>query len=401
MRIAVAMNRVILIAWAFVLSSAASVSASAQIHSSHRLLAIPVNVNNIPATFLIDTGAERSIIDSAFARRLGLRPSRVISLQRNFSSEESIIVTAEQVRIGPKAWSDVPLVTLDLSTLSRLGLASISGVLGTDLLSSMAMRLSFATRTARVIANVEGAGTRVPLRKVQDRYFVPVMIGSSTFEMLLDSGTDMTALSSWAWRTLPSSVKTQDLVEGIQSTDGPPRSLLACAPSLRLGRTDVGETVLHDQPIRVIMPSQAGSFADPSFAGSLGADVLERFEVTLDLQHASMYLKPNRRFQPDPYEFVTVGIQFFKSDPKAFSVVAVWKHSPAEEVGVVVGDRIVSVNGHSSTDLELEMFANQLHSAAGTPVVLEIDRPEGIVTLRAKTRHLVCESPAASVRDAQ
>jgi hypothetical protein len=204
MRIAVAMNRVILIAWAFVLSSAASVSASAQIHSSHRLLAIPVNVNNIPATFLIDTGAERSIIDSAFARRLGLRPSRVISLQRNFSSEESIIVTAEQVRIGPKAWSDVPLVTLDLSTLSRLGLASISGVLGTDLLSSMAMRLSFATRTARVIANVEGAGTRVPLRKVQDRYFVPVMIGSSTFEMLLDSGTDMTALSSWAWRTLPS-----------------------------------------------------------------------------------------------------------------------------------------------------------------------------------------------------
>jgi hypothetical protein len=292
-------------------------------------------------------------------------------------------------------------VTLDLSTLSRLGLASISGVLGTDLLSSMAMRLSFATRTARVIANVEGAGTRVPLRKVQDRYFVPVMIGSSTFEMLLDSGTDMTALSSWAWRTLPSSVKTQDLVEGIQSTDGPPRSLLACAPSLRLGRTDVGETVLHDQPIRVIMPSQAGSFADPSFAGSLGADVLERFEVTLDLQHASMYLKPNRRFQPDPYEFVTVGIQFFKSDPKAFSVVAVWKHSPAEEVGVVVGDRIVSVNGHSSTDLELEMFANQLHSAAGTPVVLEIDRPEGIVTLRAKTRHLVCESPAASVRDAQ
>jgi hypothetical protein len=27
----------------------------------------------VPATFLIDTGAERSIIDSAFARRLGVR----------------------------------------------------------------------------------------------------------------------------------------------------------------------------------------------------------------------------------------------------------------------------------------------------------------------------------------
>ena len=73
MRIAVAMNRVILVACALVLSSAACVSAFAQIHSSHRLLAIPVDVDNVPATFLIDTGAERSIIDSAFARRLGVR----------------------------------------------------------------------------------------------------------------------------------------------------------------------------------------------------------------------------------------------------------------------------------------------------------------------------------------
>jgi C-terminal processing protease CtpA/Prc len=51
------------------------------------------------------------------------------------------------------------------------------------------------------------------------------------------------------------------------------------------------------------------------------------------------------------YEFVTVGIQFFKSDSEAFSVAAVWKDSPAEAAGVLVGDHILSVNGHASRDL--------------------------------------------------
>jgi membrane-associated protease RseP (regulator of RpoE activity) len=210
--------------------------------------------------------------------------------------------------------------------------------------------------------------------------------------MLLDSGTNMTALSNSAWQTLPSSWRPNSWVEGLQSSGSPPGSLLACVPALRLGDMALGGMVLHDQPIRVIMPAQSGSFADPSFAGILGGDILERFDVTLDLQHASMYLKPAVGFRPDPYEFVTIGIQFLKASAEAFSVVAVWKHSPAEAAGVVVGDRIVSVNGHSSAGLDPETFANQLHGAAGTPVVIEVERATGRLTLHMKTRQLVCES---------
>jgi C-terminal processing protease CtpA/Prc len=149
--------------------------------------------------------------------------------------------------------------------------------------------------------------------------------------------------------------------------------------------------VLRDHPLRVIMPAHAGIFADPAFAGTLGGDILERFEVTLDLQHDSMYLKPDRTFQPDAYEFVTVGIQFFKSSANAFSVEAVWKHSPAEEAGVFVGDRIVAVNGHSAADLDLQAFANQLHGPAGTPIVLAIERAAGKIVLNLTTRQLVCQ----------
>jgi C-terminal processing protease CtpA/Prc len=165
-------------------------------------------------------------------------------------------------------------------------------------------------------------------------------------------------------------------------------------PALQLGSIEVKETVLRDYPLRVIMPSHAGIFADPAFAGILGGDILERFEVTLELQHDSMYLKSDRTFQPDAYEFVTIGIQFFKSSANAFSVEAVWKHSPAEEAGVVVGDRIVAVNGHSAADLDLQAFVDQLHGPAGTPIMIEIERAAGKIVLNLKTRQLVCQPGA-------
>ena len=53
---------------------------------------------------------------------------------------------------------------------------------------------------------------------------------------------------------------------------------------LQLGDKGLGDVVLRDYPLRVIMASQSGSFSDTAFAGLLGADILERFEVTLDLE---------------------------------------------------------------------------------------------------------------------
>lgn len=388
------MNRRVSVASALLLPLLGCVAAHSQSHLARRLLTIPVEINGVAGSFLIDTGADGMIIDSAFARRLGLEPSGVVSLERNYSTEQAGTVVGSQVRIGPKLWSGVPFAVLDLSTLSRMLEVPIVGVLGTDLLGAMTVRLSYSSATARVITDI-GNSSPVALRKVRNRYFVPARIGPSTFDMLLDSGTNMTAISNSAWRTLPSSWKPNGLVEGIQSSGSPPGSLIACIPALFWGDRAPHERVLRDFPLRVIMPSRSGSFADATFAGILGGDILERFEVTLDLQHATMYLKPDPEYRPQPYEFVTVGIQFFKADDGAFSVAAVWKHSPAEGAGVVVGDRILSVNGHASADLGLEAFANQLHGAAGTPIVIEVERAAGNFILHMKTRQLVCESGIA------
>ncbi len=389
------MNRAVGVASGFILLLFAGLAARGQTNVARRLLTIPVEINSIRGTFLIDTGSEATIIDSVFAERLGLKPSGDVSLQRNYSKEHGITVAADAVRIGPKVWSDVELVVQDLRLLSQIQGAPVSGVLGTNLIASMILKLSYSSGTAEVISDIADYASVVALRKLGNLYLVPVKIGPSTFDMVLDSGTNITALSDSAWRTLPSSWKPNDLVEGILSSGSSTGALIACIPTLHLGDEAPNEVVLRDYPLRVIMPSKSGMFANATFSGILGGDVLERFEVRLDLRHSAIYLRPDIRFRPDPYEFVTVGIQFLKADAGAFSIAAVWKHSPAEAAGVLVGDRVLSVNGRSSADLSLDTFASQLHGPAGTPVVMEVERAARKLILHMQTRQLVCEATGA------
>ena len=374
----------------FVLLLLLFVAIEARGQSHHGPLAIPVEIDGVSVRFLIDTGSTGTVVDSALARHLGLRLTEAVPLQSPYSMAEGHSVTAREIRIGRQRWYDIPLVCQDLGQLSLVEGTPISGVLGTDLLATIKVRLSYSSGRAQVVTTIPEHSSMLTLRRVQGQYFVPVTIGPLTLEMLLDTGTNMTALSSTVWEALPSWWKPARVLEGIKSSANPTGSIVACVPTFRLGEIAVNQIELRDHPVRIIKPSSSGIFATPAFAGLLGGDALEGFEATLDLQHASIYLTPDEAFRPDPYEFVTVGIQFFKSDPQAFSVAAVWKNSPAEAAGVLVGDRILSVNGHASRDLDVQTFADQLHGPVGTPIVIEIKRAARRMVLRMKTRDLVC-----------
>ncbi len=250
--------------------------AHGQSHLWHRVVTMPIEVNGILANFLVDTGSDCTVIDSTFADRLGLKPSGTVSLERNYSTEERATVSAEHIRIGPRTWTHVSLVLLDLDMLSRAQIVTISGVLGTDLLADMRIKLSYASGTAGVAVDSKNSGVLVALSKRQKRYFVPVRIGPSRFDLLLDSGTNMTTISESAWRSLPPSWRPKDIVEGVLSSGSPP-GFIACLPELNFGGRDRSELVLRKYPFRVIMPSQSGGFSGTAFAGILGGDILQRF----------------------------------------------------------------------------------------------------------------------------
>jgi len=147
---------------------------------------------------------------------------------------------------------------------------------------------------------------------------------------------------------------------------------------------------MKNQTVRVQRPVNTGAFAQAGFSGILGSDLLRQFEVTFDLGHSLLFLKRDPAFHSDPYKYITIGIQFAKDASGDFTVMAVWKDSPAAQQGILPGDRILSINGETVAGMTLEQFSAKLHGKEGTPLRLKIDRESRSLEFSVKTRKLLC-----------
>jgi len=352
-----------------------------------KLLTIKVTVNDRSGAFLVDTGADWSFIDSGFARELGLRGHGTADVRRNYTSESWSVVSAGQLELWGRQFRNVPLIEADLNAMSRAMGETIRGVLGTDLLRSFHVRLMYSSSSIAEAPGLQDAGGLIRLKKTDGGYFIPVRIGTHEFDLLVDTGANSTVVADWVWSSLPESRAQAAVIRGVLAADNPHETAYGCASAIELGGL-----MLQNQPLRVTSRTSQGNFSHQAFAGILGADVLQRFVVTFDLEDSAIYLKPDANYRPDPYAFSSIGIQFARTPEGAFSVASTWSPSPAAESGIQTGDLIVLVNGRDTRELSLEGFAEQLHKPAGTKVTLGVQRAHETVMVHTTVRHLICGS---------
>jgi hypothetical protein len=70
------------------------------------------------------------------------------------------------------------------------------------------------------------------------------------------------------------------------------------------------------------------------------SEVLREFEITFDLKPDRIFLKKDSHHRLDPFRYTTIGIQFAQNNQGEYSVMSVWKNSPADEAGIKIGDQI-------------------------------------------------------------
>jgi membrane-associated protease RseP (regulator of RpoE activity) len=150
-------------------------------------------------------------------------------------------------------------------------------------------------------------------------------------------------------------------------------------------------------------PVDSGAFSAEGFGGTLGSEFLRQFEVTFDLKHDKIFLKKDPRLKADRYRYVTIGVQFARNDQGTYSVMSVWKNSPADQAGIRLGDRMRAVNGESTSSMTAEQVSAELHGEEGTHVNLIIERDTGISAVTLPLRQLLCglHSSRGSLRASQ
>jgi hypothetical protein len=351
---------------------------------------VPVRVNGRSLLFLFDTGSERSAIDARLAELLGLKGIGDVRILRNYRVQETSAAAARTLAIGKHVFEHTLLTVVNMEAAARALGVNVDGILGNDILGELSFRLNYSKQEL-VFGPPSRLGSRaatIDLRRSGDQFFIPVQAMSLSAELLLDTGTNSTNLSWETWQQLSERWTPPSIVDGVVRAGVPtPPAFLVCLPNL-----SVGNVTIADPVVRIQRPVEAGAFSTEQFAGILGSEVLREFEITFDLKHNRIFLKKDPDFRPDPLRYTTIGIQFARNSQGKYSVMSVWKKSPADEAGVAIGDQINTINGEAAASLSTEQISGRLHGEEGTRVNLTIERNGKSSVLTLRTRQMLCRS---------
>lgn len=124
--------------------------------------------------------------------------------------------------------------------------------------------------------------------------------------------------------------------------------------------------------------------------GTIGGDLLGRFNVTIDYSRQMVYLKRNANYKL-PFEYNMSGFDIIGTGDffEKIEVVNVIEKSPAYNSGLRLGDIIIQINGLSGKKLTVNDLNNILRSRPGKTIRLIIIRDTKKQRLKFQLKRLI------------
>ncbi|MGE5390258.1 MAG: S41 family peptidase [Deltaproteobacteria bacterium] len=151
--------------------------------------------------------------------------------------------------------------------------------------------------------------------------------------------------------------------------------------------------------------SEVASLLKDNYVDPVSDKVLKAPSVTLMLKalgdpYARYYTKEEFQQEMDQLNgtFTGVGV-YFNPGKEGAEIMALVPGSPAEAVGLKVGDLIIKAGGHSLGGLTMEQVAGYIKGPAGTAVVLTIKRDGHLIDCKVNRQQIDLPSVDSSVID--
>ncbi|MFD2516601.1 aspartyl protease family protein [Salinimicrobium flavum] len=384
------------------------------------LIIIPVELNGVELSFLLDTGVNTTVLlNLEEADSLQLRDATKIEL-RGLGGEEIIEAYKSEhnrMKIGRAICNELTLFLIydeDVNFSPRLGIP-VHGIIGTDFFKDFIVEINYARKFLRIHdperfrKNLKRY-TGVPLQFFQNKPYVrsKTIIEGEEIEtvLLIDNGLGD---ALWLFNEnseikIPEKSFEDFLGLGLLGDVTGKRSRIT---SFELGGHKL-------EQVTAAFPDSASVQGLRSFEernGSLGGEILRRFNLVFDYSAAKMYLRKNRNFGDDfnydmsgitlehsgfvvvetfvkvlePVSAFDKGEEVITHRPQlkktfalqpAFTIVSIRKNSPAERAGLEVGDKILSVNAKPVYKYHLEDLNALFSSAEGKRIKIKVKREE-------------------------
>ncbi len=334
-----------------------------EIVGSYVIIKAKIN-NSSTLNLILDSGVRSTLITELTAEdSISLNYSENIFLKGLGSGTQLRALTSKNntLKFGKLKLDRQTIYVLeeDIFNLSKHTGTKINGLMGSDFFQGYTVKIDYDNKR---ITFYESASftppkkyTPLPVQIEGQKMFIriPIVDTSSTskeVKMLVDTGAE---LAAWfrAYGEDPVKIPQRSIRGFIgQGLNGEIKGYLG-----RMPRIQIGKSVLHFPVVTFPDSSSiAEVFTESQRDGTIGSQILCRFNLIFDESNNLIYFKPNSNFRNNS-SYNIAGIELIQQDPilRLSEVLYVWEGSPAEKAGVQKGDRILEINGKKGFDVNI------------------------------------------------
>lgn len=318
------------------------------------LAQVQINGRDETHSFLVDTGAARTVVDSGF-----------------FPVPTHINASLDELRWGRFQLRDEPVQVADLRGLSHALGRPIDGILGYATFRGWTLTIDGPTRSLLISHGglPEPDGIEVFASAGDDGPYLPVEVGDHTEDVLLDTGAN-------------GGLELASFDEQLFSEG--PRAISATRTLRQVALREVGR-LAYDLTLGVDVlerPLIGRARGTPI----VGMAILRWFELSIDPAAGRLAL---RRANPAPIRTPSsrgFGLGF-RTRPEGLEVIHVLEGGPGAKAGVLVGDLIETIGGRPAGERSCDGLLRP--GEASAPVPLRVRRGDEVLELGVPVEVLV------------
>ena len=354
----------------------------------NNLVVVPVVLNGaLPLKFILDTGVRTSILtQKTFSDILNLQYTRKYSISgpggdKLVDAYVTNNVSIDLPGVSGKGHAMLVLAEDYLELRNYLG-TDVHGILGYELFSRFIVEIDYQKKLLTLM-------TPERFRKRAKFQTIPMAIQDTKpyiiVPLVLQDGTSIDA------KLLVDSGASHGLM--LETSSDPRIKVPELRVSSLLGRGLGGEIFGKVGRIKTLkmgtntLQNVIANFPDPNSYidslktgnifrnGAIGGEVLSRFTVVFNFPKERIFIRKNASFKNDFYYNLSgITIKAKGSALNIFEVTEVREKSASQLGGIQPGDEILSVNGISAKNLDLNSVNGFFNSKPGRKIKLEISR---------------------------
>ncbi|MEQ9402099.1 MAG: aspartyl protease family protein [Cyclobacteriaceae bacterium] len=352
----------------------------------NNLIVIPVTINKfLTLKFILDTGVENAILtEKLFADLLDANYVReLVVAGPGLADSVEVLVTNNMTFSLPGGLigKNMNMLVLkeDYLELSENMGDEIYGIIGYDVFSRFIVEINYDTNKLILHDPAKYKPkkrlTAIPIEIRHSKPYLKTSISQSnqtnSLDIMVDTGASHAALIDFGFYEENEMPENRIITRLGQGLAGEIPGYLSRLDTLSIADFTF-EQVLFSSPFEGVYNK---SIKRGSKYGTIGGELLHRFNVTIDYHNEMMYFEKSNRFR-ESFEYDMSGLTLNAKGKglEKLEVVSVKEDSPASESDIREGDVILSINSRHLRNSKLSDINALLRKRAGLKVKCRILR---------------------------